>query len=133
MCLRAIFHSSIAFGIMIAYYILKVPLVLFKREKEIARKLEFEGLWIAEQPSDDDLRSHWDKLVISTRTYPGIYWDKFVKKKVKNKYAEQFELEQLCKLLGISSKADEYTSDDSKDASKQPETGFWIRFEFLNN
>jgi ryanodine receptor 2 len=128
----AIFHSSIAFGIMIAYYILKVPLVLFKREKEIARKLEFEGLWIAEQPSDDDLRSHWDKLVISTRTYPGIYWDKFVKKKVKNKYAEQFELEQLCKLLGISSKADEYTSDDSKDAGKQPETGLWSRLNFLS-
>ena len=124
----AMFHSSIAFGIMIAYYILKVPLVLFKREKEIARKLEFEGLWIAEQPSDDDLRSHWDKLVISTRTYPGIYWDKFVKKKVKNKYAEQFELEQLCKLLGVSAKSDEYTFSDGKDSAAPPETGFFSRY-----
>ena len=82
----AFIHSLVAFAMMVAYYVLKVPLVIFKREKEVARKLEFEGLWIAEQPSEDDLRSHWDKLVISTATYPEMYWDKFVKKKVKNKY-----------------------------------------------
>ena len=34
---------------------LKVPLVMFKREKEISRKLEFDGLYISVQPSDDDL------------------------------------------------------------------------------
>jgi hypothetical protein len=39
-----------------------VPLVIFKREKEIARKLEFEGLWVADQPGDDDIKAHWDKL-----------------------------------------------------------------------
>ena len=60
----------------------QVPLVVFKREKEIARSLEFDGVWVAEQPSDDDIRGHWDKLVISTRSFPDKYWDKFVKKKV---------------------------------------------------
>jgi ryanodine receptor 2 len=109
----AFVHSLVAFGMMVAYYVLKVPLVIFKREKEIARKLEFEGLWIAEQPSEDDLRSHWDKLVLSTRTYPGMYWDKFVKKKVKIKYTEQFDVNQLCKLLGIDSKNDEYRFEES--------------------
>lgn len=44
-----------------------MPLAIFKREKEIARRLEFEGLFIAEQPEDDDLKSHWDKLVISAK------------------------------------------------------------------
>ena len=39
-------------------------------------------MWIAEQPSDDDIKGHWDKLVISTRCFPDKYWDKFVKKKV---------------------------------------------------
>jgi len=58
-------------------------LVVFKREKEISRSLEFEGMWIAEQPSDDDLKGHWDKLVISTSCFPDKYWDKFVKKKVR--------------------------------------------------
>ena len=38
----------------IFYFI--VPLAIFKREKEIARRLEFDGLYIAEQPSDDDMR-----------------------------------------------------------------------------
>ena len=46
---------------------LKVPLAIFKREKEIARKLEFEGIWIEEQPTRDDIRGQWDALAISTR------------------------------------------------------------------
>ena len=62
--------------------LLQVPLVVFKKEKEVARSLEFDGMWIAEQPSDDDLMGHWDKLVISTDSFPDKYWDKFVKKKV---------------------------------------------------
>ena len=56
--------------------------MVFKREKEICRSLEFDGLWIAEQPSDDDIKGHWDKLAISTKSFPDKYWDKFVKKKV---------------------------------------------------
>lgn len=44
---------------LIAYYHLKVPLAIFKREKEIARRLEFDGLYIAEQPEDDDMRVCW--------------------------------------------------------------------------
>ncbi len=62
----------------------QVPLVLFKREKEVCRNLEFEGKWIAEQPSDDDIMGHWDKIVISAKSFPDKYWDKFVKKKVTN-------------------------------------------------
>jgi ryanodine receptor 2 len=120
----AFVHSLVAFGVMVAYYVLKVPLVIFKREKEIARKLEFQGLWIAEQPSDDDMRSHWDKMVISTKTYPELYWHKFVKKNVKAKYAEQFDVQQLCNLLGISIDSDEYKIDNSnKSNSKDKESG----------
>ena len=33
-----------------------MPLAIFKREKEIARRLEFDGLYIAEQPEDDDIK-----------------------------------------------------------------------------
>lgn len=67
MRLAAILHSLVSLAMLIAYYHLKVPLAIFKREKEIARRLEFEGLYIAEQPEDDDLKSHWDKLVISAK------------------------------------------------------------------
>ena len=60
----------------------QVPLVIFKREKSIARKLEFEGMWIAEEPGSEELGLQWDRLVLSTHSFPAYYWDKFVKKKV---------------------------------------------------
>lgn len=98
-----------------------MPLVIFKKEKEISRSLEFDGMWIAEQPPDDDFLAHWDKIVISTRSFPDKYWDKFVKKKVRPsqysrvvscahvvcfvqvraRYSEQYEFEQISTLLGM--------------------------------
>lgn len=88
----AVMHTLISFLCVLGYYYLKVgdypqtrvhrvhnavlwwtepvfaqvPLVVFKREKEIARKLEFDGLYITEQPSDDDIKGQWDRLVINT-------------------------------------------------------------------
>lgn len=67
MKLLAMFHSLISFSMLVAYYHLKVPLAIFKREKEIARTMEFEGMYITEEVGEDDLKCHWDKLVISTR------------------------------------------------------------------
>ena len=37
----------------------------------------------------------WDRLVISCPTFPAYYWDKFVKKKVLEKYGGQFEQENV--------------------------------------
>ncbi|KAL4238125.1 Ryanodine receptor 2 [Mactra antiquata] len=119
----AVCHSLAAFSMLVAYYCLKVPLVIFKREKEIARKLEFDGLWIAEQPGEEDLKSQWDKLVLSTRSFPDSYWDKFVKKKVRNRYAEQYEYEAISNLLGME-KSDTITID------KDEGSGI---FNFLSN
>uniref|UniRef100_A0A5K3EZT7 EF-hand domain-containing protein n=2 Tax=Mesocestoides corti TaxID=53468 RepID=A0A5K3EZT7_MESCO len=97
----AIAHSILSLSMLVAYYFLKVPLVIFKREKEISRMLEFEGVWIAEQPSDEGLRAQWDKLVLSTPSFPHMYWDKFVKKKVLKKYREQYDQRQIMRLLGM--------------------------------
>ena len=44
----------------------QVPLVIFKREKELARKLEFDGVYVTEQPEDDDIKGQWDRLVLNT-------------------------------------------------------------------
>ena len=33
----------------------------------MARRLEFDGVYVAEQPEDDDIKAHWDKLVISAK------------------------------------------------------------------
>lgn len=99
--LAAFLHSTCSLAMLIAYYHLKVPLAIFKREKEIARRLEFDGLFIAEQPEDDDIKSHWDKLVISTKSFPVNYWDKFVKKKVRQKYCDTYDFDSISNLLGM--------------------------------
>ncbi|CAB1315998.1 unnamed protein product [Coregonus sp. 'balchen'] len=62
----AALHTVIAFLCIIGYNCLKIPLVIFKREKELARKLEFDGLYITEQPEDDDIKGQWDRLVLNT-------------------------------------------------------------------
>ncbi|NXV57909.1 RYR1 protein, partial [Molothrus ater] len=45
----------------------QIPLVIFKREKEVARRLEFSGLYITEQPDDDDVKGQWDRLVLNAQ------------------------------------------------------------------
>jgi ryanodine receptor 2 len=115
MRLAAILHSVVSLAMLIAYYNLKVPLAIFKREKEIARRLEFEGLYIAEQPEDDDLKSHWDKLVISAKSFPVNYWDKFVKKKVRQKYSETYDFDSISNLLGMEKTSfQQQESDEGK-------------------
>ncbi|XP_044021701.1 ryanodine receptor 3-like isoform X8 [Siniperca chuatsi] len=101
----AILHTIISFLCVVGYYYLKVPLVVFKREKEIARKLEFAGLYITEQPSDDDIKGQWDRLVINTPSFPNNYWDKFVKRKVIKKYGDLYGAERIAELLGLDKSA----------------------------
>ncbi|XP_009293050.2 ryanodine receptor 3 isoform X4 [Danio rerio] len=101
----AVLHTVISLLCVFGYYCLKVPLVVFKREKEIARKLEFDGLYITEQPSDDDIKGQWDRLVIATPSFPNNYWDKFVKRKVINKYGDLYGAERIAELLGLDKSA----------------------------
>ncbi|XP_028825170.1 ryanodine receptor 1-like isoform X5 [Denticeps clupeoides] len=97
----AILHTVIAFICIIGYNCLKIPLVIFKREKELARKLEFDGLYITEQPEDDDIKGQWDRLVLNTPSFPRNYWDKFVKRKVLDKYGDIYGRERIAELLGM--------------------------------
>ncbi|CAF0745111.1 unnamed protein product, partial [Didymodactylos carnosus] len=123
----AFLHSCVAFLMMISYYKLKVPLVIFKREKEVARKLEFEGAWLTVEAAEDNpwiisyLSREWHKLVISSKSFPDSYWDKFVKKKVRNKYCDQFDYDELSKFLGME-KSD---TPHKFEILKQSECGFW--------
>ncbi|XP_023317849.1 ryanodine receptor isoform X1 [Trichogramma pretiosum] len=101
MRIMAAWHSLISLAMLVAYYHLKVPLAIFKREKEIARTVEFDGLYIVEQPGDYDFKSNWDKLAISAKTFPVNYWDKFIKKKVRQKYSDTYDYEMINNLLGM--------------------------------
>lgn len=110
----AMLHSLCSLAMLIAYYHLKVPLAIFKREKEIARRMEFDGLFIAEQPEDDDIKSHWDKLVISAKSFPVNYWDKFVKKKVRAKYSETYDFDSISNLLGMEKSANAFQTQEEE-------------------
>uniref|UniRef100_A0A8B9ER95 Ryanodine receptor 3 n=1 Tax=Anser cygnoides TaxID=8845 RepID=A0A8B9ER95_ANSCY len=92
----AVIHTIISFVCVIGYYCLKVPLVVFKREKEVARKLEFDGLYITEQPSEDDIKGQWDRLVINTP---------YVQLNVINKYGDLYGAERIAELLGLDKNA----------------------------
>jgi ryanodine receptor 2 len=105
-------------------------LVIFKREKEIARKLEFEGAWLIDQPSENGswilfyLSREWHKLVISSKSFPDSYWDKFVKKKVRNKYSDQFDYNELSRFLGM----EKNDTPGKFEIVKPIETGLWGKY-----
>lgn len=42
-----------------------------------------------------------DRIVISSKSFPMKYWDKFVRRKTKQKYREQVDEETLDALLGV--------------------------------
>lgn len=121
----AIAHSTLSLCMLIGYYQLKLPLVIFKREKEISRAMEFDGLYITEQ-NVDSYQSKWDKTAISTPSFPGLYWDKFVKKRVRDAYSEQFDYDSITKLLGMTN--DSFA--DSKDSTEN--LSLWRRIININ-
>ncbi|KAM4729154.1 ryanodine receptor 2-like [Anableps anableps] len=107
LCLNflSIAHTIISFCCIIGYYCLKVPLVIFKREKEVARRLEFDGLYVTQQPHEEDIKGQWDRLVINTLSFPSNYWDKFVKRKVMDKYGDFYGCKKISELLGLDQAA----------------------------
>lgn len=117
----AFLHTVLSVAKLIAYYQLKVPLLIFKREKVISRKLEFDGLYISCQPADDDFASMWDRLAVSCPSFPGCYWDKFVKKKVLEKYGGQFERENVSELLGLNTATNLNISPKQRQEQEQAE------------
>ncbi|XP_078017038.1 ryanodine receptor 2 [Epinephelus lanceolatus] len=111
----AVAHTIISFCCIIGYYCLKVPLVIFKREKEVARRLEFDGLYVTEQPPEEDIKGQWDRLVINTPSFPSNYWDKFVKRKVMDKYGDFYGSEKISELLGLDQAALDFSSERKEE------------------
>ncbi|KAK0411652.1 hypothetical protein QR680_005766 [Steinernema hermaphroditum] len=99
-------HAFASFALLIAFYHLKIPLITFKREKEVARSLMFEGRWITEDENEersvaDTFMWYLDRIVISSKSFPMKYWDKFVRRKTKQKFKDQVDEETLNSLLGV--------------------------------
>ncbi|KAL0964499.1 hypothetical protein UPYG_G00324660 [Umbra pygmaea] len=124
----SIAHTIISFCCIIGYYCLKVPLVIFKREKEVARKMEFAGLYVTMQPSDEDMKSQWDRMVINTLSFPSNYWDKFVKRKVMDKYGEFHGCDRISELLGLDKAALDFSLDGKQKRKPKKEAAWTALF-----
>ncbi|XP_050784274.1 ryanodine receptor 1 isoform X2 [Gopherus flavomarginatus] len=122
----SITHTLVAFLCIIGYNCLKVPLVIFKREKELARKLEFDGLYITDQPEDDDIKGQWDRLVLNTPSFPSNYWDKFVKRKVLEKYGDIYGRERIAELLGMDLASLEISAQTERKPQPDKSLLTWI-------
>ncbi|XP_039477547.1 ryanodine receptor 2 [Oreochromis aureus] len=120
----AVAHTIISFCCIIGYYCLKVPLVIFKREKEVARRLEFDGLYVTKQPPEEDIKGQWDRLVINTPSFPSNYWDKFVRRKVMDKYGDFYGCEKISELLGLD-KATLDLSSETKTKKRLKRDAAW--------
>ncbi|EJD76290.1 ryanodine Receptor TM 4-6 family protein [Loa loa] len=101
----SVLHAVASFALLVSFYQLKIPLITFKREKEVARRLMFDGCWLTED--DDEERSltntvFWyiDRIVISSKSFPMKYWDKFVRRKTRQKFRDQIDEETLITVLG---------------------------------
>ncbi|KAM9364976.1 ryanodine receptor 2 [Pholidichthys leucotaenia] len=128
----AVVHTVISFCCIIGYYCLKVPLVIFKREKEVARRLEFDGLYVTTQPPEEDIKGQWDRLVISTPSFPSSYWDKFVKRKVMDKYGDFYGCEKISVLLGLDQAALDLSSETKEKKRLKRDTAWSALFNSID-
>ncbi|KAL7383245.1 hypothetical protein ABVT39_007231, partial [Epinephelus coioides] len=128
----AVAHTIISFCCIIGYYCLKVPLVIFKREKEVARRLEFDGLYVTEQPPEEDIKGQWDRLVINTPSFPSNYWDKFVKRKVMDKYGDFYGSEKISELLGLDQAALDFSSERKEERRLKRDTTWSALFNSID-
>ncbi|VDO29597.1 unnamed protein product [Onchocerca flexuosa] len=112
----SVLHAVASFALLVSFYQLKIPLITFKREKEVARRLMFDGCWLTED--DDEERSltntvFWyiDRIVISSKSFPMKYWDKFVRRKTRQKFRDQIDDEILITVLGEDKSANDTAFD----------------------
>lgn len=82
---------------------IQIPLVIFKREKSIARKLEKDLIWVTCKPMES-WQDWWDQLVIPASTFPRNYWDKRVKDRVYKSFGGD-DRPRLAKVLGMEVKS----------------------------
>ncbi|CAB3399073.1 unnamed protein product [Caenorhabditis bovis] len=101
----SVLHLTTSFALLVSFYQLKIPLITFKREKEVARKLMFDGCWITEEDAEElgivaTFMWYLDRIVISSKSFPMMYWDKFVRRKTRQKFRDQVDEETLTSILG---------------------------------
>jgi len=54
------------------------------------------------------------KRILFFRSFPVNYWDKFVKKKVRQKYSETYDFDMISNLLGMEKTS--FSMEEKSDA-----------------
>lgn len=80
----------------------------------------FDGCWITEEDNEergvmDMLLWYLDRIVISSKSFPMMYWDKFVRRKTKEKFKDQVDEETLTSILGEEKAAGDTSFDYRQD------------------
>ncbi len=60
------------------------------------------------------------------RSFPALYWDKFVKKRVRQKFSENFDFDAISNILGMEKSA--IQQDDSENKGIVSLYVFWSYF-----
>ncbi|XP_065188366.1 ryanodine receptor 3-like isoform X2 [Sycon ciliatum] len=97
-----IVHFLVSCSALLGYGMLKIPLALFKREKRIIKELQFNGKWILDSSTSSSM-DRWDTIVLQSKSFPRHYWDGYVKRSIRNKYAPQVGMERVCDILNVPS------------------------------
>ncbi|VDM37968.1 unnamed protein product [Toxocara canis] len=112
----SVVHAVASFALLVSFYQLKIPLITFKREKEVARRLMFDGCWVTEEEDEerslvDTVMWYLDRIVISSKSFPMKYWDKFVRRKTRQKFRDQVDEDTLNAVLGEERSAGDSSFD----------------------
>ena len=77
LALLALLHFMTSCAILVSYCCLMAPVIIFKREKTIARSMSPE--WLDQPPQS--LSERWDRLAAMSKSFPRNYWDKQANKR----------------------------------------------------
>ncbi len=86
-----------------AFRFVQIPLVIFKREKRIARELEKNHVWVSSKLLET-WEDWWDQIVVGASTFPRNYWDKRVKQRVFEELRGEDRTSAACR-LGMKTKS----------------------------
>eukprot|EP01135_Chromosphaera_perkinsii_P010510 Nk52_evm20s2152 gene=Nk52_evmTU20s2152 len=96
-----------AFFMLLSFFIVRVPAIIFASEKEIVHRLELGEMWLDRRFSVP-MRSlpfyYWSKLAIKSVSFPMMFYDKYIKTRVLAKCPND---QQVLELLGLANEIEE--------------------------
>jgi Ca2+-binding EF-hand superfamily protein len=93
-------HLLLSFISIVSFCYLKVPLIIFKKEKEVVRKLENHGDVKKTLPHLTAL----DRVVIKSSNFPRKFWDKQIKDRILSRCSPEL-YPKMAAVLGVETRS----------------------------